>query len=131
MSFRNAARPLVAYKPSLYRAKRSMSALPKYGDEPNFKFTQPPNPGWDLGQGIPQDGFHAEEWRKDLEKGWKSWKLNEMSMKYNVLSYVFDIDSHSINYAGMHISFSRVLSYHDPSHSLPLNLQMACQIWLQ
>lgn len=106
-----------------------MSALAKYAVGPNFKYTQPPNPDWDLGQGIPEDGFNAKEWRKDLEKGWKSWKLNEMSMKYNNLSYIIDVDSHSINYAGMRINFSRVLSYHDPLHSLPLNLRMACQTW--
>ena len=133
MSLRNAAKYLATYRPSLYCAKRSMSALPKYADGSNFKYTQPPNPDWDLGQGIPEDGFNAKGWRRDLEKGWKSWKLNEMSMKYDVSLHVVDVDSHSIDYAlaGMRINFSRVLSYHDPLHSLPLNPRMACQIWLQ
>ncbi|KAI0093389.1 hypothetical protein BDY19DRAFT_923490 [Irpex rosettiformis] len=86
MPLRSAAQRLTIRAPRLNSAnlKRLMSSneLPAYAHRENdFKHTQPPNPNWDLGQGIPNDGFIAKEWNRDLEKGWKSWKLNELPVK--------------------------------------------------
>ncbi|KAI0689971.1 hypothetical protein BC835DRAFT_1366702 [Cytidiella melzeri] len=72
-----------AWRSSLpQQTTRTMSAghleRPPFNPQAAFKFTQPPNPEWDLGQGLPEGGPNAKEWNEDLKKGWKSFNLSEI-----------------------------------------------------
>ena len=63
----------------------SSDQLPRYNRHSSFKRTQPPNPEWDLGQGIPKGGFISKKWKADLKKGWKTWKLDELPNRYCII----------------------------------------------
>lgn len=50
----------------------STGALPEFNPSPSFRLTRSPNPGWDLGDGLPETPV-AKDWKKDEEQGWKRW----------------------------------------------------------
>lgn len=62
----------------LWRWSSSATRLPSDFDlKPSFRLTRSPNPQWDLGDGV-NKGAAFEEWNKEEEKGWKSWKTEDV-----------------------------------------------------
>ena len=53
--------------------------LPKFDASRSFRFTQPPSPEWDIGQGIRDDSPLANEWNDAETQGWKSWTPEGMA----------------------------------------------------
>lgn len=57
----------------------SNTSLPKFDPSPSFRLTQPPDPDWDLGDGLHARGALSEEWAVHEESGWKSWVASDMA----------------------------------------------------
>ncbi|KAG1862577.1 hypothetical protein DFJ58DRAFT_700497 [Suillus subalutaceus] len=45
----------------------------------SFRVTDPPNPNWQLRQGLPDDVEPGKSWKAEEEKGWKTWDLSDIS----------------------------------------------------
>jgi flavin reductase (DIM6/NTAB) family NADH-FMN oxidoreductase RutF len=45
----------------------------------SFHVTDPPNPNWQLRQGLPDHVEPGKSWRAEEEKGWKTWNLSDIS----------------------------------------------------
>jgi hypothetical protein len=48
----------------------------------SFHVTDPPNPNWQLRQGLPDHVEPGKSWRAEEEKGWKTWNLSDISPRY-------------------------------------------------
>ncbi|KAG1815911.1 flavoprotein oxygenase [Suillus subaureus] len=78
---------LVARRPSRIQLFSSMNR----SDEPSensgrlfnsavsFRVTDPPNPNWQLRQGLPDHIEPGKSWKAEEEKGWKTWNLSDIS----------------------------------------------------
>ncbi|KAI0344578.1 hypothetical protein BDW22DRAFT_1354670 [Trametopsis cervina] len=74
----NSAFPLTATPRRFFSGQDSSAEqLPPFNPKSAFKVTQPPNPQWDIGEGLSSASPNAEEWIEDLNQGWKSWDLGE------------------------------------------------------
>ncbi|KAG1737656.1 hypothetical protein EDB19DRAFT_1909632 [Suillus lakei] len=45
----------------------------------SFRVTDPPNPNWQLRQGLPDHVEPGKSWKAEEEKGWKTWNLSDIS----------------------------------------------------
>ncbi|EPQ57493.1 hypothetical protein GLOTRDRAFT_127846 [Gloeophyllum trabeum ATCC 11539] len=54
-----------------------MSSRPPFDATASFKYTESPNPAWKLGDGLQATNPQAEQWKKDEQKGWKTWDMDK------------------------------------------------------
>jgi hypothetical protein len=45
--------------------------LPPFKVSPAFNFTQPPTPGWSMGEGLRTDSDLTAEWKAEEDQGYK------------------------------------------------------------
>lgn len=48
----------------------------------SFRVTDPPNPNWQLRQGISKDIEPGKSWKAEEETGWRTWNLLDYSPGY-------------------------------------------------
>jgi hypothetical protein len=65
--------------------RRAQLFIPAFNPAQTFHLTQPPNPNWDIGQGIPKTSALAAEWNEGENQGWKTWALEGLSGKFSAL----------------------------------------------
>ena len=66
---------------------RGQSSLPKFDPSRRFKLTEPPCPGWDIGQGISCTNPLWEEWNEDEKMGWKVWDPEQTLPQFVLLMF--------------------------------------------
>ncbi|TDL26144.1 hypothetical protein BD410DRAFT_784186 [Rickenella mellea] len=61
---------------------------PPFNAAPSFNLTRSPNPQWKAGEGLPEVGVGARQWKEDEQQGWSTWNVDEMESRdiYKVLT---------------------------------------------
>lgn len=72
--------PKRAFRANHPAHEENVSPKPLFNPACAFKLTQPPNPSWKLGQGLPRQGI-AGNWMEEEKKGWMTWDLDETPSK--------------------------------------------------
>ncbi|KAK7675972.1 hypothetical protein QCA50_021085 [Cerrena zonata] len=110
----------------------SYASRPSFNPTPSFKLTEPPTPGWNLGDGLPTDSTLGKRWKQDETQGWKTWDTNTTTGRdlYRLLTsavvprpiaFVSTLSAdHVPNLAPM--SYFNVVSHNPPLLSISLSL---------
>lgn len=56
-----------------FNSTKLNSSLPPFSPPTGFRLTQPPNPEWDLGQGLKPGSPLNDSWAEGMKQGWKTW----------------------------------------------------------
>ncbi|KAJ3476045.1 hypothetical protein NLI96_g11432 [Meripilus lineatus] len=115
-----------------FNSTKLNSSLPPFSPPTGFRLTQPPNPEWDLGQGLKPGSPLNDSWAEGMKQGWKTWstentpgrdtyKLLTSAVIPRPIAFVSTISEDGVpNLAPM--SYFSVLSHDPPLLSVSLLL---------
>ena len=84
-------KPLLSQRCCRRLAAFSTSAIshttsrPPFNPASDIRFTEPPNPQWKIGDGLPLDTAIGKQWKEDEAQGWKTWDTKTTTGRYAIL----------------------------------------------
>ena len=61
------------------------TSRPSFNPASDVRLTEPPNPQWKIGDGLPLDTAIGKQWKEDETQGWKTWDTKTTTGRYAIL----------------------------------------------